>query len=345
MNKRQLTIIIVEVILILLGGIFYFMGDRFFQKKQDLSNEVLKEKIVAINSKITLYEKKDPTQKFTPNFLRIRKEYNDLNLLFVDKKYPEALEKYTILLGKVEEINTKIENYYAKLKTDEEKKVLEKKLLAEKKKTAAAQAKKIKTSYPKPAPKTVLSSYTPLKKVSSTPTQPKPEPVKEITTATTSTPLPVDTKGKIDINNASFEELQKLPRIGPVKSKSIIDYRNSHNGFKNVADLENVSGIGPKTMASLRPLIYCGNYGGTTSNTSDTSAAITNVKEKININTASQTELETIPKIGPKTAQNIINYRNEFGSFKSYEDILNVPRIGEKTLEAIKPYITLGEEK
>lgn len=59
----------------------------------------------------------------------------------------------------------------------------------------------------------------------------------------------------------------------------------------------------------------------------------------ININTASQTELETLTGIGPSTALKIINYRKEAGKFKTIEDIKNVPGIGEAKFEAIKDQI------
>lgn len=67
------------------------------------------------------------------------------------------------------------------------------------------------------------------------------------------------------------------------------------------------------------------------------------VSDKININTASQTELERLPRIGPATAKNIIKYRTKHGSFKKIEDIMNVKRIGPKTLELIKPHIKLND--
>ena len=47
-------------------------------------------------------------------------------------------------------------------------------------------------------------------------------------------------------------------------------------------------------------------------------------EEKININKAAQTEIETLPGIGPSTALKIINYRNEHGKFKNIGDIKNV---------------------
>ena len=62
---------------------------------------------------------------------------------------------------------------------------------------------------------------------------------------------------------------------------------------------------------------------------------------KVNINTATQTELETLPGIGPSTALKIINYRNENGNFRSIEEIKNVVGIGNAKFEGIKEYITI----
>lgn len=62
-------------------------------------------------------------------------------------------------------------------------------------------------------------------------------------------------------------------------------------------------------------------------------------EEKININKAAQTEIETLPGIGPSTALKIITYRNEHGKFKNIEDIKNVSGIGDSKFENIKEYI------
>lgn len=62
---------------------------------------------------------------------------------------------------------------------------------------------------------------------------------------------------------------------------------------------------------------------------------------KVNINKATQTELETLPGIGPSTALKIINYREENGKFGSTKEIMNVSGIGEAKYEAIKDYISV----
>lgn len=61
--------------------------------------------------------------------------------------------------------------------------------------------------------------------------------------------------------------------------------------------------------------------------------------EKVNINTANQTELETLPGIGTATAEKIIDYRNKNGKFSSIEDIQNVKEIGNAKYENIKESI------
>lgn len=60
----------------------------------------------------------------------------------------------------------------------------------------------------------------------------------------------------------------------------------------------------------------------------------------VNINTATEEELQKINGIGESKAKNIIKYRNENGKFKSIEDIKNVEGIGESLYETIKAYIT-----
>lgn len=62
----------------------------------------------------------------------------------------------------------------------------------------------------------------------------------------------------------------------------------------------------------------------------------------ININTATAQQLDTLPGIGPKLAQAIIDYRTEYGDFEVPEDLLHVPGIGEKKLSAIIDLITTG---
>ena len=61
----------------------------------------------------------------------------------------------------------------------------------------------------------------------------------------------------------------------------------------------------------------------------------------IDINTAPKIDLLTLPKIGPVTAERIITYRDDYGPFKSIDDLLKVKGIGVKTLKKLKPFIKI----
>jgi competence protein ComEA len=67
-------------------------------------------------------------------------------------------------------------------------------------------------------------------------------------------------------------------------------------------------------------------------------------QEKININTASAEQLETLPGIGPAKAQDIVKYREENGNFATTEGLKNVSGIGDKIFERISDKITVTEE-
>jgi competence protein ComEA len=65
--------------------------------------------------------------------------------------------------------------------------------------------------------------------------------------------------------------------------------------------------------------------------------------ELIDINTATAEQLDTLPGIGPTTAQKIINYRETNGPFATIEDIMNVSGIGPATFDNIQSLITVGD--
>jgi len=65
----------------------------------------------------------------------------------------------------------------------------------------------------------------------------------------------------------------------------------------------------------------------------------------VNLNTASVTQLQTLPGIGASAAQRIVEYRQKNGAFKKIEELMNVRGIGEKSFLKLKPLITVGAEK
>lgn len=61
--------------------------------------------------------------------------------------------------------------------------------------------------------------------------------------------------GSIDLNTASASELERLPGIGPVTARKIVEYRQAHGGFSSIDELMAVKGIGPKKLAEVRPFL------------------------------------------------------------------------------------------
>ena len=64
----------------------------------------------------------------------------------------------------------------------------------------------------------------------------------------------------------------------------------------------------------------------------------------VNLNTASAADLESLPGIGAKTAERILEYRQKNGPFKKIEDLMNVKGIGEKSFLKLKPLLTVTEK-
>jgi competence protein ComEA len=65
----------------------------------------------------------------------------------------------------------------------------------------------------------------------------------------------------------------------------------------------------------------------------------------VNINTASASDFEALPGIGPAMAARIVEYRQKNGPFKKVEDLMNVRGLGEKNFLKLKPQLTLGAAK
>ncbi|MFB6248049.1 MAG: ComEA family DNA-binding protein [Salinibacter sp.] len=80
-----------------------------------------------------------------------------------------------------------------------------------------------------------------------------PGPADSTRQATTA-PAPPSPEQPVRLNSASRERLQALDGIGPALSERIVQYRSKHP-FQRVRELRRVRGIGPKTLAALRPVV------------------------------------------------------------------------------------------
>lgn len=77
-------------------------------------------------------------------------------------------------------------------------------------------------------------------------------------TEITSEVKPGDIKVRLDINNAPWYELVLLPKLGEVKAKAIVAYREKHGNLKTLDELSNVRGIGPSITEAIRDHVKIG---------------------------------------------------------------------------------------
>jgi competence protein ComEA len=157
---------------------------------------------------------------------------------------------------------------------------------------------------------------------------------------------------RIDLNKADRAELLQLPGVGPNLAERIEAYRRENGGFRSVDDLRRVHGIGPATLARLRSWVCVENAEEEMETVQETSVPAKQTPttagkmtgeptEPIDINTASAADLRKLPGIGPKLSQAIVDERDK-APFKSVEDLRRVHGIGAKTLDKLRPYVTVG---
>lgn len=155
---------------------------------------------------------------------------------------------------------------------------------------------------------------------------------------------PRDGSSYVNINTATAVELETLPGVGPALAREIIAGRP----YKTVAELDRVKGIGPSKLSQLRGKVTAdgsappqgvadvdASKGGTKKKKSGVSSL--RPGEMINLNTASQSDLEKLPTIGASKAKAIIAGR----PYEKIEDVMKVSGIKEGTFTKIKEHISV----
>lgn len=166
-------------------------------------------------------------------------------------------------------------------------------------------------------------------------------------------------------NNSNEQQLEKNENIivhvsGAVNKEGIVELKNNSRiidaidkagGLKDEADITNINlayiiedGMKihiPSKEEKESTIIVESNINSGTVEQSNEIKSNNNKKLKININTATKTDLETLPGIGESTALKIVEYRKEKGKFKLIEDIKQVNGIGENKFNKIKELITV----
>ena len=72
-----------------------------------------------------------------------------------------------------------------------------------------------------------------------------------------------------------------------------------------------------------------------------TTTAVLASEGVVNINTASESQLMLLPRVGPSLAKKIVDYRSSNGEFKAPEELVMVPGVGDKTYELMAPYVAV----
>lgn len=99
--------------------------------------------------------------------------------------------------------------------------------------------------------------------------------------------------------------------------------------------------LGRNTAGADIQLSAYATTGSSAADVAPSSSTVAATTARININTATSEQLETLPGIGPTIAQRIIDYRTQYGTYSTVYDLLEVEGIGEKTLEKIINQITV----
>lgn len=146
----------------------------------------------------------------------------------------------------------------------------------------------------------------------------------------TDTPMPTATPGPLQVYVTGAvvnpERIYSLPAGSPVD-----DAVKAAGGFTSAAD---------QTRINLAGLLRDGDQIHVPAIDADDIELPTPMGgETVRINSATQSELESLPGIGPVTAASIIEYREEAGSFAALDDLDEVPGIGPATLENLRDLV------
>jgi len=161
----------------------------------------------------------------------------------------------------------------------------------------------------------------------------------------------------VDLNTADRVQLIQVPGIGDHLADAILSHRTNHGPFQRAEDLQQVHGIGPRTWENIKPHVsvdrkYTQNDVleklKRTSPEPSGSAVSSRASNKIqrgdpliDINTADESEFTRLPGIGPVLAARIVDTRGT--GFTGIDDLKRVRGIGNKTLEAVRPFVKVNQ--
>jgi competence ComEA-like helix-hairpin-helix protein len=133
---------------------------------------------------------------------------------------------------------------------------------------------------------------------------------------------------QIDVDLAPAAELARLPKVGPRLAKTIVADRQAHGPFGSLDGLDRVAGIGPGLLKTIGPhVVFTG--AGRLPPARSTAALL-------DLNSATEEELDEIPGIGPARAKAIVRFREEHGRVSGVEALAGVPGITGPVLARLR---------
>jgi len=166
---------------------------------------------------------------------------------------------------------------------------------------------------------------------------PQGRPVAVITPDPTATPLPTPTPGPLRVYVCGAVAAPAVYRLPP--GSLVEDAVRAAGGPTAEADMDRIN-LARELVDQQQ--VYVPRAGEGEPPPPLSGGVAPSEEPLIDINTADADELETLPRIGPTTAQRIVEYRETYGPFEDVEDILEVPGIGPATFEGIRDLITTG---
>jgi competence protein ComEA len=140
---------------------------------------------------------------------------------------------------------------------------------------------------------------------------------------------------RVDPNQASDVELDRLPGVGAATALAIVTTREQKGPYRQAEELLDVPGIGPATLERMTP------YLDLSRGVSVAGRPTAEPRSTVSLNAASEQELDDLPGIGPALAKRIVEERNMRGGFDSLDELLEIRGIGPAILDRLRPLLAV----
>jgi len=166
---------------------------------------------------------------------------------------------------------------------------------------------------------------------------------------------PLEREERIDVDQAGAPELSRLPRVGLALAKTIVAERQAKGPFGSLEGLDRVPGIGPGLLAAIAPHVTFSGpadpsftpASGQFARPAPSPPGVSTGPDaggwspSVNLNTATLSELDRLPGIGPARAAAILQEREARGPFASVEELSRVPGLGPAAIARLRDRVVV----